>query len=128
MLPSYLIGWTTPVARVVVGFVFGAVLAVLGGLLAAFFNVLSEFPFDLEFHRNIVLAGIGLGAGAGAYLPWMHSTPNPLLRLGVSFWCWLAAWQERISAIFLGRVSTQTTLESCSLLTLQSIWPPPAAE
>ena len=82
MLPSYLIGWTTPVARVVVGFVFGAVLAVLGGLLAAFFNVLSEFPFDLEFHRNIVLAGIGLGAGAGAYLPWMHSTPNPLLRLG----------------------------------------------
>jgi len=83
LLRDYIFGWTTPLARVVVGFVFGVLLAVLGGLLAAFFNVLTEFPWELAVHKNIVLVGIGLGAGAGAYLAWMSPSFNPLLRLGV---------------------------------------------
>lgn len=65
------------------GFVFGVLLAVLGGLLAAFVNVLSEFPWDLIIHKNIVLVGIGLGAGAGAYLAWMNHVFNPRLDLGI---------------------------------------------
>ena len=83
MLRGYISVLITPVVRVLVGFVFGVLLAVLGGLLAAFFNVLSEFPWDLVVHKNIVLVGIGLGAGAGAYLAWMNLGDNPLLELPV---------------------------------------------
>ena len=65
------------------GYVFGVLLAVLGGLVAAFFNVLTEFPWDLAVHKNIVLVGIGLGGGAGTHLAWMNSNFNPLLGLGI---------------------------------------------
>ena len=75
--------WTVPLARVLLGFIFGVLLAVLGGLLASFFNVLSELPWGLAVHKNIVLVGIGLGAGAGAYLAWMNSSFHLPLRLGI---------------------------------------------
>ena len=65
------------------GFIIGVLLAILGGLLAAFLNVLSEFPWDLAVHKNIVLVGIGLGAGTGTYLAWMNPNLRPLLGLGV---------------------------------------------
>ena len=83
MLRGYIWAWTTPLARVLVGFIFGVLLAVLGGLLAAFFNVLSEFPWELVVHKNIVLVGIGLGAGAGTYLAWMNPSFNPPLGLAI---------------------------------------------
>lgn len=83
MLRAYIVAGITPLVRMLVGFVFGVLLAVLGGLLAAFFDVLSEFPWDLVVHKNIVLVGIGLGAGAGAYLAWMSHVFNPLSDLGI---------------------------------------------
>ena len=70
-------------ARVLVGFIFGVLLAVAGGLLGAFFNVLAEFPWELEIHKNIVLVGIGLGGGAGAYLAWMNPSNNAFTKLGI---------------------------------------------
>ena len=83
MLPGYISAWTIPAARVLVGFTFGVLLAFLGGMLAAFFNFLSDYPFDLAIHKNIMLVGIGLGAGAGTYLAWMNLRSNPRLRLGI---------------------------------------------
>lgn len=83
MFHSYISTWTTFGARVLVGYVFGVLLAVLGGLLGAFVNVLTEFRWDVEVHKNIVLVGIGLGAGAGAYFAWMDTNSHLLLRLGI---------------------------------------------
>ncbi len=65
------------------GFVFGVLLAVSGGLLGAFFNVLAESPWGLEVHKNIVLVGIGLGGGAGTYLAWMNPSRNAFINLGI---------------------------------------------
>ena len=73
----------TPLARVLVGLIFGVLLAVAGGLRGAFFNILAEFPWDLEIHKNIVLVGIGLGGGAGAYLAWMNPGNNAFTKLGI---------------------------------------------
>ena len=83
MLPGYFSAWTIPPARVLVGFTFGVLLAFLGGMLAAFFNFLSDYPLGLAFHKNIILVGIGLGAGAGTYLAWMNLRFSSLLRLGI---------------------------------------------
>ncbi len=68
--------------RVLLGFILGLLLAILGGLLAAFFNAMSGFPWDLAVHKHIVLVGIGLSAGAGAYITWMNPSLRPLLGLG----------------------------------------------
>ena len=100
MIRSYIFLWTTPLARVLVGFIFGTLLAVLGGLLAALFNVVSEFPWDLEVHKNIVLVGIGLGAGTGAYLAWMNLSFNPLLVLGIVLLVLLGS----ISGAYIGHI------------------------
>ena len=65
-----------------VGFIFGVLMGVAGGLLAAFFNVLIEFPWELTIHKGIVLVGIGLGAGVGTYFAWINPGRSGLVSLG----------------------------------------------
>lgn len=83
MLRGNIASFGTSLARVLVGFIFGVLLAVAGGFLGAFFNILAEFPWDLDVHKNIVVVGIGLGGGAGAYLAWMNSGNNVFTNLGI---------------------------------------------
>ena len=60
--------------RTLLGFIFGLLLAVLGGWVAAFFNLSIGYPWPLVLHQNIQMMGIALGATLGAYLAWMDST------------------------------------------------------
>lgn len=61
-----------PLGRTLAAFLLGIMLGIVGGWMGLTFNALTGFPWSLTVHRNIYLAGIGLGAGAGAYLCWMN--------------------------------------------------------
>ena len=59
-------------ARTAFGLVAALLFSFLGDLLARVFNLLIGFPWDLAVHQHIQYAGIGLGAGLGAYLAWTN--------------------------------------------------------
>jgi hypothetical protein len=63
-----------PLFRTLVGFGVGVFLGILGGWSATIFNAMMGYPWDVDIHRNIYLGGVGLGAGAGAFLGWMNLT------------------------------------------------------
>ena len=81
MIEGGIYGWAIPVARSTAGFIVGVFLGILGGWAAVAFNAFAGYPWSLEIHRNIYLMGIGLGAGAGAYLAWMNLTSRRYVML-----------------------------------------------
>ena len=60
-----------PLARTVLGLVAALLFSFLGDVLGRVFNLLIGFPWDLAVHVHIQYAGIGIGAGLGAYLAWV---------------------------------------------------------
>ena len=77
-ISSYLI----PLGRTLAGFIAALLLAFLGDVTARVFNLAIGFPWSQAVHQNIILIGIGVGAGIGAYLAWMSLSPRWYLLLG----------------------------------------------
>jgi hypothetical protein len=61
-----------PLARTAFGLVAALLFSFLGDVLARVFNLLIGFPWDPTVHVHIQYAGIGIGAGLGAYLAWTN--------------------------------------------------------
>ena len=61
-----------PAARTLLGFVTACLLAFLGDVVARALNLALGYPWSLSVHQNIQMVGVGLGAGFGAYLPWIN--------------------------------------------------------
>lgn len=72
MLEGGIYVWAVPLGRTTVGFVVGAVLAIMGGWLAQIFNGMVGYPWHPNIHANIYFLAIGLGAALGAYIGWAN--------------------------------------------------------
>ncbi len=64
--------YIVPVGRIIAGFFVGMMLGIVGGWAGLTFNALVGYPWNANIHLTFYLAGIGLGAGLGAYLTWMN--------------------------------------------------------
>jgi hypothetical protein len=82
MIPIVIDFFAIPFGRTLAGFVAALLLAFLGDLAARVFNLLVGFSWDPAVHQNAYFVGIGLGAGVGAYLGWLHLTLPRYLILG----------------------------------------------
>ena len=84
MLEGGIYSYLIPVARTIAGLFVGMLLGIFGGWMALTFNELVGYPWTLAAHRGIYVAGIGLGAGLGAYVGWINlSLSRPMIALTV---------------------------------------------
>ncbi len=65
-------GYVVPAGRIIAGFFVGLILAIVGGWAALTFNAMVGYPWPASIHLSIYIAGIGLGAGLGAYVGWIN--------------------------------------------------------
>jgi hypothetical protein len=82
MLQGGISSYVIPVGRTLAGFISALLLAFLGDVTARVFNLVIGYPWSQSVHQNIILIGIGVGAGIGAYLGWMSLSPRWHLLLG----------------------------------------------
>jgi hypothetical protein len=82
MLQGGISSYLLPLGRTLAGFVTALLLAFLGDVTARVFNLAIGFPWSQAVHQNIILIGIGVGAGIGAHLAWMSLGPRWHLLLG----------------------------------------------
>ena len=82
MLQGGISSYLLPLGRTLAGFVTALLLAFLGDVTARVFNLAIGFPWSQAVHQNIILIGIGVGAGIGAHLAWMSLSPRWYLLLG----------------------------------------------
>ena len=100
MLQGGISSYLLPLGRTLAGFVTALLLAFLGDVTARVFNLAIGFPWSQAVHQNIILIGIGVGAGIGAYLGWMSLNPRWHSILG---WAMLVL-AGGIAGAFLGRI------------------------
>ena len=74
--------YLVPLARSLAGFVMALFFGILGGWGAVIFNAMLGYPWSAEFHLNIYIIGIGIGAGIGAYLGWVNMNIRRPLVVG----------------------------------------------
>lgn len=60
------------VGRALASLILASLLAFIGDVTARVLSVFIGYPWSLFVHQNIEWTGIGLGAGLGAYLPWVN--------------------------------------------------------
>ena len=65
-------GYVVPAARIIAGFFVGMMLGIVGGWAGLTFNAMVGYPWAANVHLSIYIAGIGLGAGLGAYMGWIN--------------------------------------------------------
>jgi hypothetical protein len=82
MLQGGISSYVIPLGRKLAGFIAALLLAFLGDVTARVFNLAIGYPWSQAVHQNIILIGIGVGAGIGAYLGWMSLSPRWYLLLG----------------------------------------------
>ena len=82
MSPSGIEVFAVPLGRTFGGYIAALLLAFMGDIAARVFNLVVGFSWDPVVHQNAYFVGIGLGAGIGAYLGWLHLTLPRYLILG----------------------------------------------
>lgn len=65
-------GYVVPAARIIAGFFVGMMLGIVGGWAGLTFNAMVGYPWAANVHLSIYIAGIGLGAGLGAFMGWIN--------------------------------------------------------
>jgi hypothetical protein len=69
-------------ARTGAGFIAAFLLAFLGDVAARVFNLSVSYPWPLWVHQNLHFMSIGMAAGLGAFLGWMHLGRRWYLSMG----------------------------------------------
>ncbi len=72
MVDGGIYGYLIPAARTVAGYIMALLLAIGGGWAVTILNAMIGYPWVGNTFFAIYIAGVGMGAGLGAYLAWIN--------------------------------------------------------
>ena len=82
VLEGGIYSFVVPAARSIAGYVMALILAIGGGWAVTIINAMIGYPWVGSTFFALYIAGVGMGAGLGAYLAWINLSMRWYFAIG----------------------------------------------